>query len=167
MRKKTVDGDDIQSLNITAAINAGAGMLTYFGHSVPYQTDYNFGYVSDVNKGYANSGKYPVMFYNGCDILNVFSNNNAETVNSSTSRAQSLDWLLSANKGAVAVFGNSWAGYASSCNDFLQKLYPLIFSQTDVDRQTLGNILREVSLQDQSWLRLSLRSRKFTGSCLQ
>lgn len=125
----------------------GVGMITYFGHSVPYQTDYNFGYVSDAAKQFSNPGKYPIMFYNGCDILNVFSNNFAETVNASTSRPQSLDWLLSANKGAIAVFGNSWAGYASSCNNYMQKVYTELFTKNDVTRQPLGKILQIVAQQ--------------------
>jgi hypothetical protein len=128
----------------------GVGMITYFGHSVPYQTDYNFGYVSDPAKQFSNPGKYPIMFYNGCDILNVFSNNFAETVNTSTSRPQSLDWLLSANKGAVAVFGNSWAGYATSCNNYMQKVYTEMFGKNDQTRQTLGKILQLVAQQTKS-----------------
>ncbi|NIJ51504.1 putative type IX secretion system sortase PorU2 [Dyadobacter arcticus] len=134
-------------LDITAAINAGVGMITYFGHSAPYQTDYNFGYVSDAAKGYANSTKYAIMFYNGCDILNIFSNNDAETVNDPTSRPQSVDWLLNPNKGAVAVFGNSFSGYNESCNEYLQELYPQIFGKTDSQRATIGNILRATSYE--------------------
>lgn len=128
-------------------VNAGVGMITYFGHSTPYRTDYNFGYVSDPAKQFNNPGKYPIMFYNGCDILNVFSNNFATTVNQPTSRPQSLDWLLSANKGAVAVFGNTWAGYASSCNNYLQRIYAAIFNQSDKDRKTIGEMMKDVALQ--------------------
>nr|WP_295927024.1 C25 family cysteine peptidase [uncultured Dyadobacter sp.] len=125
----------------------GVGMITYFGHSVPYQTDYNFGYVSNINKNFNNPGKYPIMFYNGCDILNVFSNNFLETVDANTSRPQSLDWLLSANKGAIAVFGNSWAGYASSCNNYMQRVYTELFTKNDQNRQPLGKVLQIVAQQ--------------------
>ncbi|MCF0071851.1 C25 family cysteine peptidase [Dyadobacter sp. CY261] len=128
-------------------VNPGVGMITYFGHSAPYRTDYNFGYVSDPAKQFNNPGKYPIMFYNGCDILNVFSNNFATTVNESTSRPQSLDWLLTANKGAVAVFGNTWAGYASSCNNYLQRIYAAIFNQSDKDRKSIGEMMKDVALQ--------------------
>lgn len=128
-------------------VNPGVGMITYFGHSAPYRTDYNFGYVSDPAKQFNNPGKYPIMFYNGCDIMNVFANNFNATVNQSTSRPQSLDWLLSANKGAVAVFGNSWSGYASSCNNYLQRIYTEIFTQNDKDRKTLGEVMKDIALQ--------------------
>lgn len=128
-------------------VNAGVGMITYFGHSAPYQTDYNFGYVSDPAKKFNNPGKYPIMFYNGCDILNVFGNNFDSTYNLSTSRPQSLDWLLSPRRGAIAVFGNTFSGYASSCNSYMQKVYSLIFSTSDAERKTLGQILQEVSRQ--------------------
>ncbi|KQS33225.1 C25 family cysteine peptidase [Dyadobacter sp. Leaf189] len=140
------------TLDITSQVNAGVGMITYFGHSAPYQTDYNFGYVSDAAKGYtATNGKYPVIYYNGCDILNIFSNNIGSTsVNSSSSRPQSVDWLLTPDRGAIAVFGNSFSGYNESCNEFLQELYPLIFGTPDKARQTLGNILRATSHETKS-----------------
>jgi len=145
VRNKTEDGDVIQQLDISSAVNQGVGMITYFGHSSTYQTDYNFGYVSDAAKGYDNKGKYPILYYNGCDVLSVFANNFSETVNSSSSRAMSIDWLLSADKGAIAVFGNSWAGFASSCNNYLQKLYPLMYSTNDNNRQTIGQIIQATS----------------------
>lgn len=137
------------NINVTAAADSagGLGMITYFGHSVPYQTDYNFGYVSDAAKKFNNPNRYPIIFYNGCDILNVFSNNFNETVNTNTSRPQSLDWLLSANKGAIAVFGNSWAGYASSCNNYMQKIYTELFTKNDADRDLMGRVLQVVAAQ--------------------
>ncbi|MCF0052937.1 C25 family cysteine peptidase [Dyadobacter sp. LJ53] len=153
VRNKTQNGDVIQPLDISAAINSGVGMITYFGHSAPYQTDYNFGYVSDNAKGYtdqnvdAGVGKFAIMYYNGCDILNVFNNQFNETVNISSSRAQSLDWLLNPKRGAVAVFGNTWAGYNQSCNEYLQELYPIIFGQSDKNRLTIGQILRKTAIE--------------------
>jgi hypothetical protein len=128
----------------------GVGLITYFGHSSPYQTDFNFGYVSDVDKNFANPGRYPVMFYNGCDILNVFSGNFDETVNLPSSRPQSLDWLLAENRGAIAVFGNSWSGYASSCNEYLKKIYAEVFDKSDQNRLTLGQIIKVVAQQTKS-----------------
>ncbi|TLV00729.1 putative type IX secretion system sortase PorU2 [Dyadobacter luticola] len=125
----------------------GLGFITYFGHSAPYQTDYDFGYVSDIKKKFNNPGKYPIMFYNGCDMLDTFQDKFAETVSTSESRPQSLDWLLSDGKGAIAVFGNSWAGYATSCNNFMQKVYDLVFNKTDQTRQPLGKILQIASEQ--------------------
>jgi hypothetical protein len=128
----------------------GVGLITYFGHSSPYQTDFNFGYISDPAKQFSNPGRYPIMFYNGCDIMNVFANNFDVTYNLTTSRPQSLDWLLTANKGAVAVFGNSWSGYAESCNRYLAKIYDEFFTKTDLQRQTLGKILQTVAQQTKS-----------------
>ncbi|MCE6988231.1 C25 family cysteine peptidase [Dyadobacter sp. CY323] len=120
----------------------GLGLITYFGHSAPWRTDYNFGYVSDPDKKFNNPGKYPIMFYNGCDVMDVFQNKFATTINNTDARPQSLDWLLSDGKGAVAVFGNSWAGYASSCNTYMQYVYEGMFGKNDQERQTLGKILQ-------------------------
>jgi hypothetical protein len=125
----------------------GLGLITYFGHSAPWRTDYNFGYVSDVAKKFSNPGKYPIMFYNGCDVLDVFQNKFAATVNTQESRPQSLDWLLSDEKGAIAVFGNSWAGYASSCNTYMQFVYDEMFGKNDKQRETLGKILQIAAAQ--------------------
>jgi hypothetical protein len=125
----------------------GIGLITYFGHSAPHVTDYNFGYVSDPGKKFNNPGRYPIIFYNGCDVLDVFQNKFALTVNTSTSRAQSLDWLLADGKGAIAVFGNSWSGFATSCNDYMQRVYTEMFGKGDIERQPIGKILQIASQQ--------------------
>jgi hypothetical protein len=133
----------------------GAGMITYFGHGNVDVTDYDFGYATDGSKGYANSGKYPVLFYNGCGVNNIYSNRfspfsgvvppNYPT--SSGKRPLSLDWLLAPNAGAIVVFGNDWDAYASTSNEYLDRLYPKIFGQNDLNRGTIGQILRAVALE--------------------
>ncbi len=151
--KTIVSETAIEQITIAPELNGttvpgvtGAGMVTYFGHGSVFRTDLNAGYASDAAKGYANVNKYPIMFYNGCGVGNIFGDNSAETVNASSSRPISLDWLLAANKGAVAVFGNDWDAYASPSNEFLDRLYPLIFSKNDKQRGTLGEILQQVAL---------------------
>lgn len=145
---KTLTGSAIEELNISTELNgAGLGMISYFGHGVQYRTDLNAGYVTDPAKGYNNTTKYPVLFYNSCAVNNVFSNQFAASVNLSTSRPLSLDWLITPGKGAIAVFGNSWDSYSGTSNEYLDRLYPLIFSESDSDRGTIGQILQDVALQ--------------------
>jgi hypothetical protein len=149
---KSIPQDVQEQITISTELNGqgsikGLGMVSYFGHGTTYRTDLNAGYVSDGAKGYNNPGKYPVLFYNGCSVGNVFSGNFAETVNQSSSRPMSLDWLLAPAKGAIVVLGNSWDSYASVSNEFLSRLYPLIFSKTDAQRGTIGQILKEVAVQ--------------------
>jgi hypothetical protein len=144
---KTQAADVIEQVNVSTELNgAGLGMISYFGHGSTYRTDLNPGYVTDPAKGYNNT-KYPVLFYNGCGVNNIFSNLFGNSVNTSSSRPLSLDWLIAPGKGAIVVFGNTWDAYASTSNEYLDRLYPLIFSKLDKDRGTIGQILQEVAAQ--------------------
>ncbi|QRR03484.1 putative type IX secretion system sortase PorU2 [Dyadobacter sandarakinus] len=133
-------------LNGTGATIKGLGMVSYFGHGSTYRTDLNAGYATDPAKGYNNTNKYPVLFYNGCGVGNVFSNLFDPTVNAATSRPMSLDWLLAPAKGAIVVFGNDWDAYASTSNEYLDRLYPLLFTSDD-KRLSIGQILQNVAAQ--------------------
>ena len=150
---KSIPQDVQEQITIAPELNGthptikGLGMVSYFGHGSTYRTDLNAGYVSDPAKGYDNNGLYPVLFYNGCGVGNIFSNLFDQTVNLSTSRPMSLDWLLAPSKGAIVVFGNDWDAYASTSNEYLDRLYPLIFSKSDAQRQTIGQILQDVAAQ--------------------
>ena len=149
---KSIPEDVQEPISIATELNGagavkGLGMVSYFGHGSTYRTDLNAGYATDPDKGYNNAGKYPVLFYNGCGVGNVFSDLFAETVNQSSSRPMSLDWLLAPGKGAIVVFGNDWDAYASVSNEYLDRVYPLIFSKNDSQRGTIGQILRDVAAQ--------------------
>ncbi|MET7258804.1 C25 family cysteine peptidase [Dyadobacter fermentans] len=145
---KTNPANFIEELNIATELNGtGLGMISYFGHAAPYRTDFNAGYVTDPAKGYNNTENYPVLFYNGCGVNNVFSNLFGASVNTSSSRPLSLDWLLAPGKGAVIVFGNTWDSYPTASDEYLDRLYPAIFSKSDSDRGTIGRILQDVALQ--------------------
>jgi hypothetical protein len=145
---KTNPATFVEELNISTELNGtGLGMISYFGHGATYRTDHNMGYVTDPAKGYNNTTKYPVLFYNGCGVNNVFSNLFGATVNTSTSRPLSLDWLIAPGKGAIAVFGNTWDSYGITSNEYLDRLYPTIFAKSDSNRGTIGQILQDVALQ--------------------
>jgi hypothetical protein len=145
---KTQAADVIEQLNISAELNGtGLGMISYFGHGATYRTDFNAGYVTDPAKGYNNTNNYPVMFYNGCGANNVFSNLFGSAPNISSSRPLSLDWLIAPGKGAIAVFGNTFDAFPINSNEYLDRLYPTIFSKSDANRGTIGQILQAVALQ--------------------
>ncbi|SDH13472.1 Por secretion system C-terminal sorting domain-containing protein [Dyadobacter soli] len=160
---KTVASDDVIEMNFATELNgAGVGMVTYFGHGGVDKTDYNAGYVSDPNKGYNNPNNFPVLFYNGCGVNNIFSGRNGlfGTTPASSVRPMSLDWLLTPNKGAVIVFGNTWDAFASTSNEYLDKLYTQIFTVTDINRKTIGNIVKEVA-------RLTKQQKNYTYNVAQ
>ncbi len=145
---KTDPNNFIEELNISTELNGtGLGMISYFGHGATYRTDFNAGYVTDPAKGYNNPNKYPVLFYNGCGVNNVFGNLFGNSVNTSSSRPLSLDWLIAPGKGAIVVFGNTFDSFVVTSNEYLDRLYPTIFSKSDSNRGTIGQILQDVALQ--------------------
>ncbi|MCF2491753.1 putative type IX secretion system sortase PorU2 [Dyadobacter chenhuakuii] len=154
-RLKTVASNNVIEMTLAPELNGevpgveGVGMITYFGHGGVDKTDYNAGYVSNPSKGYKDTNKFPILFYNGCGVNNLFSGRNGEFGSLPTIlvRPMSLDWLLAPNKGAVIVFGNTWDAYASTSNQYLDKLYEQIFSTADGTRPAIGNILKNVALQ--------------------
>lgn len=140
----------IEEMTFAPELNGnGLGMVSYFGHGSVDQTDHNAGYVSHDAKGYNNPTRFPVMFYNGCGVNNIFSGRTGLYGSSPNSlvRPMSLDWLLAPGKGAIIVFGNTWDAFASNSNEYLDRLYPLIFQASDSQRKSIGGILQEVARQ--------------------
>jgi hypothetical protein len=128
-------------------INQGAGAVFYYGHGNPRVTDYFCGYVSDNARGYTDTEKYTSMFFYGCDVNNVFAGKNENTavaLNNNNRRPFTLDWLLTPNRGAVTVVGNTWEGYEHILTPLLQKEYAKLFV-SDKTRKSVGDILKEVS----------------------
>ncbi|MBE9465082.1 C25 family cysteine peptidase [Dyadobacter subterraneus] len=129
------------ALNIADDVNGGFGMMTYFGHGSSHYTDYDIGYVTDPARGYTNEGKYPIMYFNGCGVGNIF-NGGFSPFPTATLADQiplSSDWLLASKKGSVAIIGNSYYAFESSSENYLGKLYQGIF-KSDAERQTIGLI---------------------------
>ena len=141
---KTPVTSEVVDMDFAAELNAGVGMISYFGHGNYNQTDYNAGYASQKSVYTNPSRRYPVLFYNGCGVNNVFIG--LHDLSGPSQRTMSLDWLLAPN-GAIIVFGNTWDAYASNSNEYLDRLYPKIFSQTDLQRKSIGEILKDVAAE--------------------
>ena len=103
---------EVQRIDLGEEINAGVAVLTYFGHGSLGYNELDFGYVSDSSFGYSNAGKYPLLLINGCEYANAFG----------PSYSQGEDWLLTPNKGAIAVLSTSSLGV-----DLLLKRYTEIW----------------------------------------
>ncbi len=140
-------------LDITNEVNSGLGFISYFGHGNPHYTDNNIGYMSDSRRGYNNVGKYPVLYFNGCGVGNIFLGSTIPYPNNNTSDKDlgkdyislSADWLLAPQKGAIAIIGNSYYAFESSSKDYLYALYDLIFKSNDLERLTIGQIHRKTA----------------------
>lgn len=141
-------------LDITSDVNNGIGFMSYFGHGNPRYTDYSIGYISDTRRNYVNTGKYPVMYFNGCGVGNIFLGNTTPYPVGYTGTEKSLptqhlsmsaDWLLAKQAGAIAIIGNSFYAFESSSKDYMFALENQIFTKSDSERSTIGKIHQSVA----------------------
>ncbi|WP_341226977.1 C25 family cysteine peptidase [uncultured Arcticibacterium sp.] len=127
-RKQSLE--EVENIDISEELNEGVGMITFAGHGSANVIDLNIGYCSDLSRGFDNKGKYPLMFFNGCGVGNVFYRYDPLTT----------DWLLTPDKGAIAVFANSFWSYLLPTQLYLNRLYDKLF----VDSKTIGLTLGEI-----------------------
>ncbi|REA62450.1 hypothetical protein DSL64_09355 [Dyadobacter luteus] len=136
---------EVENVNIASEINEGVGMLTYFGHGSRTTTDLNFGYISDASKGYNNYLKYPIMYFNGCGVGNVFRGLFNPSPTASDRRPLSMDWTLSKDRGAIAIMANSYESYVNPSLKYLQELYNTLFTDYSISTLSIGQIQRETA----------------------
>lgn len=134
-RKRT--NQEIEPIDISKEVNDGLGMITFVGHGSANEIDLNIGYCSPPQNGFENEGKYPIMFFNGCGVGNVFYRYNA----------LSTDWLLAPKKGAIAVFANSFWSYAYPTEQYLNVLYEKLFNDPSTVHLTIGEVQQAAHLQ--------------------
>ncbi|WP_254411934.1 putative type IX secretion system sortase PorU2 [Dyadobacter diqingensis] len=126
---------EVEKVNISPQVNSGIGLLTYFGHGSPTVTDLDMGYASDPQNGFNNKDKYPLMYFNGCGVGDIFA---------SWSNTLALDWLFAKEKGAIGVISNSHYSYYSSTKKYLDVLYSDLFdSKSPV--KTIGQVQQETA----------------------
>ncbi|WP_375417813.1 C25 family cysteine peptidase [uncultured Hymenobacter sp.] len=96
-------------------VNPGLGLITYFGHGSNTTFNLNLG---DAAK-YNNRGKYPFLFFfGGCEAAHL-------TVSAPTFGA---NWLLTPERGAVALMGQTGRGYAYPLNKAQDLMYQLLLN---------------------------------------
>jgi hypothetical protein len=120
----------VENIDISSKVNNGLGMITFFGHSSSTATDLNIGNASSPSSKLQNKGKYPLMYFNGCGVGNVFNRYDLLT----------SDWLITPNVGAVAVFANSFWSYDTPTNRYIHNLYEKLFQ----DKETIGLSIGEI-----------------------
>ncbi|MCE7065320.1 C25 family cysteine peptidase [Dyadobacter sp. CY326] len=136
---------EVESVNITPEINSGVGLLTYFGHGSTTVTDLDIGYITDAARAYNNRGKYPLMYFNGCGVGNVFSGRFNPSPSASDRIALSLDWILAPKRGTVALIANTFDTYVSSTTKYLEQLYTAMFLDSEISKLSIGNVQKEVA----------------------
>ncbi|MGL4632374.1 MAG: C25 family cysteine peptidase, partial [Leadbetterella sp.] len=125
----------VENIDISSEVNQGLGMITFVGHSSSTSTDLNIGYVSSATSKVANQGKYPFMFFNGCGVGNIFNRYELLTT----------DWLLSPNKGGIAVLANSFWSYDFPTSRYLKVLYEMMFEDPQTAGEPIGKIHQAVN----------------------
>jgi hypothetical protein len=136
---------EVESVNITSDVNNGVGLITYFGHGSPVITDLDMGYITDVSRGYNNSKKYPMMYFNGCGVGDIFMNRFNPNPNAGDRITLSLDWILAPNKGAIAIIANSFESFVSPSARYLQQLYANMFIEPTTVNLSIGKIQQAVA----------------------
>ncbi|HEV3413327.1 MAG TPA: C25 family cysteine peptidase, partial [Puia sp.] len=102
--------------SISNLFSTGFSVLNYFGHSSNDVLAYNLNNPTD----YSNTGKYPVMFVNGCDAGDFFI---YDAQRFSTSKTLSETWVLSPEHGAIAFVASTNFGIVNYLNILLNNLY--------------------------------------------
>ncbi|MBO9615489.1 MAG: hypothetical protein J7619_22505 [Dyadobacter sp.] len=131
---------EVEKVNITPEVNAGVGLITYFGHGSTTVTDLDMGYATDEARAYNNALRYPMMYFNGCGVGNIFSGRFNPVANTSDRYSLSMDWLLAARRGAIVVVANSFESFVSPSEDYLSQLYQDLFNNPEMVNQTIGKI---------------------------
>jgi hypothetical protein len=136
---------EVEPVNITPDVNNGVGLITYFGHGSPTITDLDMGYITDAARGYDNAGKYPMMYFNGCGVGNIFSARFSTNPSSTDRMTLSLDWILAPNRGTVAIIANSFESFVSPSSRYLQQLYHHMFVDPATVNLSIGKIQQAVA----------------------
>ncbi|MDQ2657581.1 MAG: C25 family cysteine peptidase, partial [Bacteroidota bacterium] len=125
---------EIKLINIAGELNAGLGLITFFGHSAPNTLDFDIGRVTDPVMGYDNAGKYPFLLMNGCDAGSFFHNTAIPGEN----------WTTTANKGAVGFIAHSSYGLVSGLQRYSSTFYNVAFGDSVFIKQGIGKVQQEV-----------------------
>jgi hypothetical protein len=105
------------SVDISAQLNAGVSLISYFGHAAPSVFALNFGMPSTM-PAFTNYRKYPFLFLSGCAANSTFTS--AATVVE--------DWLFADRKGALGSLAESGFSYPGPLSIAQDTLYKLLFN---------------------------------------
>lgn len=132
-----------ESVDISSQVNNGVGLITYYGHGSATTLDFDIGYASSPNSLLNNIGKYPLMYFNGCGVGNIFSGRFSTDHSSINKIPLSTDWLFAHEKGAIAVIANTWFSYLSTSNQYLSIIYNTLFKSSS--NLSIGKIQLEAA----------------------
>jgi hypothetical protein len=115
------------SEQISALINNGVSMITFFGHSAPSTLDYDLEEPSNYN----NFGKYPLIYAIGCNTNRYFEFDGT----------LSEKWVFEKDKGAIAFLGASWVTNLSPLADYANFFYENMATTKYGER--MGDVMKQ------------------------
>jgi len=132
--RRTIVGSAPVGQNISKDVNAGVGLVAYFGHGSTTDFDLNPGLVSDATNGYTNIHKYPVLMFNGCTAGACYFN----------TTTFGTDWLLAANKGSIGMMGETGFSFAYLLDPAQDLTDQLLFNDPLWFGKPVAEVRREV-----------------------
>ena len=126
---------DTKLINVAHEVNAGLGLITFFGHSAPNTLDFDIGRVTDPVMGYDNTGKYPFLFMNGCSVGSLFLNGSVFAEN----------WVMTPTKGAIGCIAHSDYGSLTGLRRYSSLFYDVAFSDSVFIHKGVGQVQTEVA----------------------
>jgi len=115
--------DAIADQQLTQLFTTGFSILTYFGHSSSSTLEYNL----DNPSTYANVGKYPVFYVNGCDAGDIFEYNDGRVIASAMTLSET--YILAKESGSIAFVASTSFGIVNYLNILINGLYNFIATQ--------------------------------------
>lgn len=108
---------------IIDAINGGLGFVTFYGHGSLNILDIDIGNHNDL----LNKDKYPVMYFNGCNVGNISADLNGGVSQVGINGAA---YILSKDKGAIAWMAHSNTSLISNLSQQTSQLYTRYFNSS-------------------------------------
>jgi hypothetical protein len=124
-----------QNIDVSAEVNKGVSLVTFFGHSSASTLDFDVGFVTNPVLGYNNKGKYPMFLINGCNAGSFFLYN----------KLFGEDWILAPNKGAVGFIAHTYYGLVSTLQAYTSVFYDVGYRDSTFITQGIGDIHKETA----------------------
>ncbi len=126
--------DFVEQVDVSGPVNAGVGLMTFFGHSGLDVTDLDIGFCSNDALGYRNRGLYPILLINGCAVGNFFFGR----------PTLSADWVLTPQRGAIACIAPSHLSYAEYLDQFSTEFYNTLTDSSQLQK-SIGQLQQETA----------------------
>lgn len=124
-----------QNIDVSAEVNKGVSLITFFGHSSPSTLDFDVGFVTNEVLGYHNKGKYPMFLINGCNAGAFFL----------YGKLFGEDWINASDRGALGFIAHTYYGLESTLRNYSDKFYQVGYGDSAFIGKGVGDIHKETA----------------------